>query len=755
MRRCTGLTEGGALATVLAEMSEVRSQRIVAWLGAVALLALGGTAGTPVARAQTGAQTSIAGQVELARLVDLAAQRLKVNVEYDPGIVKGAVTLRLEAGVTDAQLWDLTNRLLASRGLTTVVMAGSDTVSVVRLADAAGIAGISHGIGEAAPAQAAPGFRSLVVPVFHRPAREIVEALSRVLTRPGGAASVLVESGAGDDGKGYIVLSDLAPRVSQSESLVRLLDTPVAAVTVEEVPARHVSAAALAGLVTQVMAKQEAVSSDRLAGEVMVSADGAGLLVIAPAHVQPMWRQLIQQVDRREGVETVAYGARGFGVREVSRLIDETARIGPPDERWRVVADELTGMLLVTATPSQHSEVRKLMERLEALPPATRRPVRSFAIRNRSVREVIPLIQQLLNAGALGEGRPADLPDVTAPRSATDDRSRSIGDGVESPKEPAIGAPAPHEPGQGLHLSADEGTNTLIAIGEARLLEQIEDLLSRVDVRQPQVMLEVLMVSLNDSQTLDLGVELEKLNIGLGGNTKARLASLFGLSTRSGGAITAGGAGLTGVVLNPGEFSVVLRALQTVSHGRSLSMPAVLAGNNQRATLDSVLEQPFASTNASNTVSTTSFGGSLAAGTQIAIRPQIAEGDHLVLEYQVSLSSFTGAASDPALPPPRQQNSVRSVATIPDGHTVVVGGIELRTDNRSVSQVPLLGDLPVLGEIFKSRSRNDSRQRFYVFIRASVLRARGFEDLKFLSDVAAAEARVDDGWPRVLPRVIR
>jgi general secretion pathway protein D len=184
-------------------------------------------------------------------------------------------------------------------------------------------------------------------------------------------------------------------------------------------------------------------------------------------------------------------------------------------------------------------------------------------------------------------------------------------------------------------------------------------------------------------------------------------------------------------------------------------MPKLLVGNNQQATLDSVLQQPFASVNASNTVSTTSFGGTQDAGTTVTIKPQIAEGDHLVLDYSVSLSSFLGSASQPTLPPPRQQNRIRSVATIPDGHTVVVGGIELENDSKTTAQVPLLGQIPIIGEAFKSRGKTTNRTRFYVFIRATVLRGRGFEDLRYLSNQNMAEAGIDDGWPTSTPRVIR
>src|SRR5262249_153279 len=162
----------------------------------------------------------------------------------------------------------------------------------------------------------------------------------------------------------------------------------------------------------------------------------------------------------------------------------------------------------------------------------------------------------------------------------------------------------------------------------------------------------------------------------------------------------------------------VLRALQTINKGRSLSMPRLLVANNQQETLDSVLTQPYASTNASNTVTTTSFGGAQDAGTQVTLKPQIAAGDHLNLEYSVSLSAWVGAGASANLPRPKQQNKVQSAASLPDGYTVAVGGIELNAEGQGISQVPGLGNLPIIGEAFKNRSKTASRSRFYIFIRA-------------------------------------
>jgi type II secretory pathway component GspD/PulD (secretin) len=84
-----------------------------------------------------------------------------------------------------------------------------------------------------------------------------------------------------------------------------------------------------------------------------------------------------------------------------------------------------------------------------------------------------------------------------------------------------------------------------------------------------------------------------------------------------------------------------------------------------------------------------------------------------------------------------------------------VGGLETLAKGNSVEQVPLLGWIPGLGELFKSRSKSSSRTRFFVFLRADVMRGESFEGLKYASDRAKDETALNDGWPEVEPLVIR
>jgi type II secretory pathway component GspD/PulD (secretin) len=294
-------------------------------------------------------------------------------------------------------------------------------------------------------------------------------------------------------------------------------------------------------------------------------------------------------------------------------------------------------------------------------------------------------------------------------------------------------------------------------MGNARVLEQLASLITELDVRHPQVLVEALVVTLTDEEILSLGVEMQK--VGIENNVQWRLASLFGLGSPDPSSSLslppAAGAGGSGVVLDPGSFSAVVRALETITKGRTVTIPKVLVNNNQKATLNSVLQTPYSSTNASTTVATTSFGGTMDAGTEINVTPQITEGDNLLLEYSVSLSAFVGPPSNPTLPPPRQENKLQSTASLPDGYTVVVGGLAIESDTKSTAGVPLLSRIPLIGALFSSQSRSQSKDRFYVFLRTSVMRSPTFDDLRYISAPYVAAAKVDDGCPKLEPRLIR
>jgi general secretion pathway protein D len=182
----------------------------------------------------------------------------------------------------------------------------------------------------------------------------------------------------------------------------------------------------------------------------------------------------------------------------------------------------------------------------------------------------------------------------------------------------------------------------------------------------------------------------------------------------------------------------------------------VLVNDNATGLLTSIAEQPFTSVNASTTVATTSFGGYADAGTTITLTPHISEGDYLQLEYSVELSSFTGAANAATgSPPPRQTDRVESKVTIPDGATIIVGGLNRDTLNTTVNAIPIIGQIPVLGWLFSARNNMTETSTLFVFLRPTILRDEEFADLRNISEDDLKHADMPSNFPSSTPQVMR
>lgn len=697
----------------------------------------------PPLRPQPGGRWSFAEpEVELPLLLEMCASGLGLHVEYDRAKLEGRVALERPGEYGVDELWAVFHRELAARGLAAVQPPGHAGFKVVPVAEALSAARV-----EAADLRGAlAGYVKVVVGLDHRTPEELIETVRQMLSKSGGQVSAVREAKA-------LVIADYLPYVRQALGVIARLDLPAAQPLTFEVALEHAHPVALATQLERVLNTRKAVGAP-LKGAAIALSQAQSLMVVAPAVELGWWRDTIAQLDRPEPVTTLNYSPRRFGLSETARLIEATVRGdgAAAPQAWRLIEDRLTSTLVITTTPALHAQVQAVLTRLDETPQGPGKPLRAFSIRNRRVSEVLGLLESLLDAGVLEQPGTSDA-EQSAGAGAPSPGSQGPTAPIPDPRASAVGAVRQSD---AVTLAADEATNRILAFGEATVLDGLARLIEQIDVREAQVLVEAMVLSLSESDSVQLGVELQK--VGMQKSTFYSLASLFGLGAPdpTEPSIPAlEGQGATAVLLDPGEYSAVVRALSVVNEGRSLTSPKVLVNNNVQATLDSTVQTPYSSTNASTTVATTSFGGTLDAGTRVTVKPQVADGDQVVMEYTVSLSSFVGEAASPELPPPRQENRLSSVVTIPDGFTIVLGGLEVETEGEATSRVPWLGEIPLLGALFSNQSRTRTKARFYVFLRCSVMRNAAFEDLAYQSERALDAAGLDDGWPVLEPRVIR
>ena len=386
-------------------------------------------------------------EVELAELLDACVDGLGLALDYDRSLVQGKVSVRSEAGYTSEGIWALANRQLAARKLAVVQPSGEDALAVVPVADAAKVARVEMDV-----RSARAGFVKTVKGLHYADAERVVEPLRAVLSGEGVLLQPIKDAR-------QVLLAGPKAQVLEALDLLELIDSPVPPM-VAAYPVLHSTPTAVVALIERVTKAMEQVGKYKPEGVALAEPTSGTILVVAPEPEHFWWQEEIRRFDQvRPGI-TREYVPRRFGLAETAKLVEEVAR-GPVESSpgWRMVQDELTGTLVVTAQIEQHAEVERVLARLESEPADSRLALRAFPVKHRDVDEFLGLLESLL------QGTP--LPDATT--GAAGEEKAAL------PAAPTSGGTGgrPVPEASALSLSKDSGTNRILAIGPPRLLDEL------------------------------------------------------------------------------------------------------------------------------------------------------------------------------------------------------------------------------------------------------------------------------------------
>ncbi|MFP5418427.1 MAG: type IV pilus secretin PilQ [Gammaproteobacteria bacterium] len=272
-------------------------------------------------------------------------------------------------------------------------------------------------------------------------------------------------------------------------------------------------------------------------------------------------------------------------------------------------------------------------------------------------------------------------------------------------------------------------TNTLIITDTARKIQEIRELLARLDVPARQVMIEARVVVATDGWSRDLGARLgfQMANRNVLGNNVAGQQAIPGTPSASSPYATGqalpssadvpGAANLALSLLNLANgnlLSLELRALEAENRGKVISNPRVLTSNQKPAVILNGTQIPYITTQLTGGLltQTVTFKDAFLC---LLVDPQILNNDSIIMTVEVqkdavrNIPEITGI---PAIDTKRVKTQVR----VNNGETLVLGGIFDGDENSTVNKVPVLGDIPVLGNLFKTTSRETSKTELIIFI---------------------------------------
>jgi type II secretory pathway component GspD/PulD (secretin) len=436
-----------------------------------------------------------------------------------------------------------------------------------------------------------------------------------------------------------------------------------------------------------------------------------------------------------------------------------------------MVVDEDRGLIIYYATPEQQELLAELIKGINLDDDIV--VVKEYKLKYASAEKVAEIINGLLtNRTPAAES--SLLPGSGSNSTNANNRFNRNNTQPTQPQQPVNvnlgpdfggGSPAAGTNEGGIGFSggpdvfalADKSNNQVLVKAPARQQREFAQLIERIDLRRPQVHIEAQLVAVTAGDDYRLAFETQLINANGSGGL---LNTNFGLSSFGTGAginqaktVATGLSGLTSAVIKSQYVPIVLNALASTTDTRILSKPSIMVNDNEKAKIERVDQQPTTQANQGTSTTTTSFSGYEDAGTDLEITPRIS-GNLVTLEIVANLSAFEGSGSG-GIPPPRNRAGISNKAvTVPSDMTVVIGGITLSTRTDSVRKVPLLGDIPLVGYLFRDTNKTERKTVLYIFITPRIINDPGFEDMRLLTSGPQQQVELDRDLPPIKPVLV-
>ncbi len=396
----------------------------------------------------------------------------------------------------------------------------------------------------------------------------------------------------------------------------------------------------------------------------------------------------------------------------------------------QVVVIEATNSLLVNATPEQHAQIQTILEYVDSTTDDSDIPYIIYPLESQKPEELASVLQKLIE-------------------TTITDKENKIEQVVKKTDEQ-------------IEIVPDEKSFSIIVFASKKNQDWIKKLIEQLDKPRPQVLIDVTLVEVTKSDSFEYDLNLVESFPNLLDTSGLASTIIPGENPVSSSSIiskllssdrdryvdfqSAGGRG-TGFY-GDRHINALLTLMQEKSYGRVLAKPKILVNDNEEGTISTTdttyvkktSSIPVTSGTAGtqeNMIQTSIDYEGYDAGIDLGITPHISEGDLLRLEITLNRTDFGDLGGDG--PPDTTASDLGTVVTIPDGSTVILGGMIKLNQSKGGSKVPILGDIPLIGGLFRSVNNSDLQRRLYVFVKAEIIRpardyAKGLPDLEKISE---------------------
>ena len=427
----------------------------------------------------------------------------------------------------------------------------------------------------------------------------------------------------------------------------------------------------------------------------------------------------------------------------VQRLAAASATPGVPQAAGAplIMVDARSNSLIVRApNPARLALIRSIVAKLD-LPAASNNGTGNIWVvylKNADAVKLAAVLRAAFSSQGSGGAAASPTP-LPVSRAANAPGMDQAGGGATAATTPVS---ASAEPSTGGFIQADPATNSLIITASQPLYQQLRNVIDKLDSRRAQVYIESLIVKVDADKLADIGIQWQAISGDqnssriIGGGTNYGDPNIVNLTT----AINQGAAGLASIALPPGlnvgvlkkigdfwNIGALARFLETKTDANVLATPNMVSLDNEEAKIVVGQNVPFLTGSYSNT------GGNGAinpfqtierkdVGLTLRIKPQIGEGGTIRLVIYQENSTVVPSSRNSPQGLTTDKSAIETTVVVDDGQIMVLGGLLKDEYGGSVNQVPFLGDLPVVGPLFRTDSRTRTKSNLMVFLRPMVIR---------------------------------
>lgn len=458
------------------------------------------------------------------------------------------------------------------------------------------------------------------------------------------------------------------------------------------VPVKNVSVRELAPLLRGLIDNQGS-------GNVVHYEPSNVLLITGRAQVVNRMVDIVNRVDKAGNQDVEVVKLQHASATEVVRVVQSIIKDDNSKSSTsallvpKMVADERTNSVVVSGEPRARDRVIKIIHQLDQEQEATGN-TRVFYLRYAKAADVLETLTGVSKSMASQENKGA----TNGTAAATDS----------------------------INIYANEANNAIIVNANPNYISQIEEIIRKLDIRRAQVLVEAIIVEVSDSTEAQLGIQWGNTRGGIvqatGGQGQVSVSSM--LSSSDGIQNVASSINGAGVGFYHGNWFGLLTMMQTDAKDDVLSTPSIITLDNQEAEFNVGQEVPVKTgTQTSTTDSTTRYDTieRKSVGTKLKFTPQINEGDSVLLTLEQEVSSVDSSTENNENGATFNVRTIKNSVMVRSGDTVVLGGLIDNTTSESVNKVPILGDIPIIGELFKQTVSKSSKTNLMVFLHPIIM----------------------------------